>query len=65
MGGFKDPKWQTEMEIRHEQKKRDDCIYITILYIFIMVTTRQKFRIEVHKIKQKEPEGKPTKSNQK
>ena len=52
------------MEIRHTQKKRDDCIYVTILYIFILVTTHQRFRTEEYNMKQKEVEGKlqkPTK----
>ena len=52
------------METRHTQKKMDDCIYITILYIFVMVTTCQRFRTEVYNMKEKEPEGKPTKPNQ-
>ena len=63
-GGFKDPNSQREMEIRHAQKKMDNCIHITILYIFIMVTTYQRFRTEVYGIKQEGPEGKFTKSNQ-
>ena len=46
------------------QKKRDNCIYITMLYIFIMVTTGQRFRTKVYNIKQKRPEGKLTKANQ-
>ena len=64
MGGFKGPSSQREMEIRHVQKKMDSCIYVTILYIFVMVTTHQRFRTEVYNIKQEEPEGKPTKANQ-
>ena len=39
-------------------------MYITILCIFVMVTTHRGFRNEVHNIKQEEPEGKPTKANQ-
>ena len=42
------------------QKKMDDCIYITILFIFVIVTTHQRFRTEVYNIKQEEPEAKPT-----
>ena len=38
--------------------------YISILYIFIMITTCQRFRTEIYKIKQEGPEGKPTKANQ-
>ena len=41
------------MEIRCEQKKMGNCIYITILYIFVMVTTHQRFRTEVYKIKKR------------
>ena len=63
-GGFKDPNSQRGMEIRHMQKKMDDCIYITILYTFVMVTTHQRFGTEVYNTKQEEPEGKPTKANQ-
>ena len=50
------------MNIRHVQKKTD-CIYITILYIFLMVTTHQRFRTEIYNVKQEGPEGKPTKAN--
>ena len=32
--------------------------------MFIMVTTHQRFRTEVHNIKQEEPEAKPTEANQ-
>ena len=39
------------------------CLYITTLYIFVMVTTHRRFRTEVYNIKQ-EPEVKPTKANQ-
>ena len=39
-------------------------VYITILYIFVMITTDQRFTTEVYNIKQEEPEGKPTKVNQ-
>ena len=42
----------------------DDCIYVTILYIFIMVTTCQRFRANAYNITQKELETKPTKGNQ-
>ena len=36
-------------------------MHTTILYIFVMVTTHQRFKTEVCNIKQKGPEGKPTK----
>ena len=39
-------------------------LYVTILYIFVMVTTHQRFRTEVYNIKQEEPEAKLTKANQ-
>ena len=52
------------MEIRHTQKKMDDCVYITFLYMFVMVTTHQRFRTEVYNVKQEEPEARPTKANQ-
>ena len=38
-------------------------IHITILYIFIMVTTHQRFKTEVYNIKEEGPEGKSTKHN--
>ena len=52
------------MEIRHKQKKMDNYLDVTILFIFVMVTTHQKFRTEVYNIKQEEPETKLTKANQ-
>ena len=42
----------------------DDCVCITILYIFIMVTICQRFRAVVYNIKQEGPEEKPIKANQ-
>ena len=36
----------------------------TILYVFLMVTTHQRFRTEVYNIKQEGLEGKHTKANQ-
>ena len=48
----------------HIEENRLLYIHITILYIFIMVTTYQRFRTEVYGIKQEGPEGKFTKPNQ-
>ena len=61
---FKDPNSQRGIEMRHAQNKKDDYIYITILYIFIMVTSHQRFRTKVCNIKQEDPEATPTKANQ-
>ena len=59
------------MELRHTQKKMDNCIYmymciyVTVFYIFVMVTTHQRFRSEgYNNVKQEEPEAKPTKADQ-
>ena len=64
-GRIRRSKFTRVMEIRHTQKKRDDCIYVTILYIFILVTTHQRFRTEEYNMKQEEPEAKPKKINPK
>ena len=51
------------MEISHVQKKMDDWIQITILYILVTVITHPRFRTEVQNIK-KGLERKPTKPSQ-
>ena len=61
---FKDANLPRGKEIRHMRKKMDNYIYTTILFIFIMVTTHQRFRIKVYNIKQEEPEAKSTKAYQ-
>ena len=50
------------MEIRHtEEEKGRLCIYTTILFIFVMVTTGQRFGTKVYKVKQEGSEENPKK----
>ena len=50
--------------VKAHPEKKGYYIYITILYIFVMVTTCQRFRTEAYNIKQEGPEANPTKAKQ-
>lgn len=47
--------------MNNDQKKMDDCIYIIILYIFVIVNTHQRFRNVAYNINKKNQRENPTK----